>query len=168
MSRLLNPCEVAGTGGLLVGDLSVDGRTVYLMSCDPPEPRLSSVDAATGEARFPLQGHSRLVWSVAFSPDGRLLASGGVDGRVCLWDLTRRPSGEFVAPLRTLPDQGGPIGSVAFSPDGRLLASGGNEGTIRLWTVPGGEKARELSGDSGALARVAFSPDGETVAAGGE
>jgi WD40 repeat protein len=141
----LNTREVAGMHNFLVGDLSVDGRTVYLMSCSPPEPRLSAVDAATGEARFPQQGHSQLIWNMAFSPDGGLLASGGIDGRVCLWDLTRRPSGELVTPPRTLPGQGGVIGSVAFSPDGRLLASGLNAAGVQ----PGRRDAGGVRGPHG-------------------
>jgi len=64
---------------------------------------------------------------VAFSPDGRLLASASEDKTVRLWDPV---TGQH---QRTLTGHAGPVRSVAFSPDGRLLASAGDDGTVRLW-----------------------------------
>ena len=76
-----------------------------------------------------LRGHTSWVTSVAFSPDGRLLASGSDDQTVKLWDVA---TGQEV---RTLSGHTAPVRSLAFSPDGRLLASGSWDGTVRIWGV---------------------------------
>jgi WD40 repeat protein len=82
-----------------------------------------------GERVRTLEGHTGLVLSVAFSPDGQLLASGSWDDTVILWDVR---TGERV---RTLEGHTDDVNSVAFSPDGRLLASGSGDGTVILWGV---------------------------------
>lgn len=80
----------------------------------------------------PLLGHTAQVMSVAFSPDGHYLASGGWNDRtVFLWDITQQP------PQRNLLGYIEPVTSVAFSPDGRYLASS-SENCVRLWEVPSG------------------------------
>lgn len=96
------------------------------------------------------------VLSIAFSPDGKRLASGGKGGLVWQWNLA---TGRYTS-IRT--GHNGPVLSVAFSPDGKRLASGGEDGTVRLWI---GETI-VLRGHAGPVNSVAFSPDGEWLASG--
>ncbi len=105
-------------------------------------------------------GHWQCVWLVAFSPEGRYLASGGGDNTIKVWQVA---SGKL---LRTLKGHSGYVSSVAFSPDGRHLASGSWDNTIKVWQVASGELLRTLKGHSGWVHSVAFSPDGRYLASG--
>jgi WD40 repeat protein len=78
------------------------------------------------------------VWGLALSADGRLLASGALDGTVRLWQMSIRQC------LAVLEGHAGGVWSVALSADGRLLASGGADGAVRLWDARSHDRLHTL------------------------
>lgn len=115
-------------------------------------------EARTAAEIRTLHGHRERVHSVAFSPNGKLLASGSEDDTIKLWDTH---SG---AELRTLQGHKYNVESVAFSPDGKLLASRSGEGII-IWEPETGVKLRTIDERGGEC--IAFSPDGKLLASHG-
>ncbi|GKZ85256.1 hypothetical protein AnigIFM56816_011022 [Aspergillus niger] len=108
------------------------------------------------------EGHSGPVRSVAFSPDGRTLASGSSDDKIKLWDTATGVE------QRTLTGHSSWVWSVAFSPDGRTLASGADDKTIKLWNTATGIEQYTLTGHSSSVRSVIFSPDGCMLASGAD
>jgi len=106
------------------------------------------------------QAHTSTVATLAFSPDGRTLATGSWDGAIKLRDLE---SGT----LLWMSWQTDIILCVAFSPDGHTLASGGDGATVRLWDASSGTHLQTLTGHSGPVHALAWSPDGSLLASGG-
>ncbi len=113
-----------------------------------------------GKVMHELRGHEDEVESVAFSPDGQLLASGSRDGTIRLWRVS---DGQFVHILRGHTRD---VLSVAFSPDGQFLASGSWDNTARLWRVGDGKLLSILWGHTKWVRSVAFSPDSTLLASG--
>ncbi|MXW78374.1 MAG: hypothetical protein F4Z57_05190, partial [Gemmatimonadetes bacterium] len=131
----------------------------------------------TGQEKVTLQGHADggpyLVTSVAFSPDGKTLAGGEIQGSttadivwthaVRLWDVD---TGQAKAAFKGHTDW---ITSVAFAPDGKTIASTSGDGTVRLWDVESGNLKNTLDDYRVTTwsSLVAFTPDGKTIAAAG-
>ncbi|MEG3916059.1 AAA-like domain-containing protein, partial [Microcoleus sp. w2-18bC1] len=108
--------------------------------------------------RNSLEGHSNSVRSVAFSPDGKTLASASSDHTIKLWNMQTQK------PIATLTGHSNSVYSVVFSPDGLTLASGSEDNTIKLWNMQTQKPIATLTGHSNSVYSVAFSPDGKTLA----
>ena len=132
----------------------------------PKPPTLKLFDVSTGEEikDFKLQQY---VWSVAFSPDGKYVLSGGSDGKMDLWNIS---SGKAI---RTVEASGGRmdprVNAVSFSSDGKLALSGGSDNTVRLWNAKNLAHLNKFIGHDSfvGISSVAFSLDGKYALSAG-
>ena len=106
------------------------------------------------------QRQKNQILALVFSHDSTLLASGGTDNTVRLWDLTNE--GKSVA----LKKHSGWTNALAFSPDRKLLASGSTDKTVQLWDTATGEPLTTFTGHINGITALAFSPDGTTLVSG--
>jgi WD40 repeat protein len=149
-------------GGKKIGDsvsefaYSPDGKSVAVTGGF--ENLIKLRDATSDNELRSFSGHADKVKSIAFSGDGKTLASGSSDKTVKLWEVA---SGRE---LRSLNGHSDKVESVAFSPDGTMLVSASMDNSLRLWDVASGRELHKLEGHSSYVKAVAFSPDGKTLA----
>jgi WD40 repeat protein len=139
----------APVGDLLVAS-SREGPAIKVWKAPHTEEHVES---------FEQQGQSGNVNKIAFSPDGKYLASAGDDGMVRLWDVATRKQ------VRALSGHTRRVVGVAFSPDGQRLASSGLDMTVRIWDPSSGQETLVLKGDTRFTSGLAFSPDGRQLVA---
>jgi RNA polymerase sigma factor (sigma-70 family) len=169
------------TGTIFAVAFSPDGKTIASAGLRPTEqpdggeegdPYTEEIrlwDVASGKNTATLEGPAGLVNAVAFSPDGKTLASGSLrfgkkpdefSGAVVLWDVARGK------PVATLEGHTNTVFSVAFSPDGKILASGSGDKTVKLWDVATGKERVTLKDHDDDVTSVAFGTDGKTLVSG--
>jgi WD40 repeat protein len=106
----------------------------------------------TGELLFTLVGHTSGVVDIAYSPDGRKIATASNDTTAKIWDATTGRE------LLTLTGHSTELRPIAFSPDGKFLATGSGDNTAKVWGVESGQELLTLPGSAGGVYGVAFSP----------
>ena len=170
-------------GAILTASFTPDGKSVVIGAAyesrrrlhRPPAegqaetPFLRLLAGDTGKARegATVPSTESSIYSLAFSPDGKLLATGHRDGLVRLWDFQ---SGRLV---RKLAGHATRVWSLAFTPDGWMIAAGGDDSTVRIWGVRSGVEVKQVKlprwfGSNREKIRcLAFSPDGKRLAVAG-
>ncbi len=109
-----------------------------------------------------IQGHKDMLYSLAVSPDGKILATGSYDQQIKLWDTSTGKE------IKTLFGHNGCVFGLAFRPDGKILASASGDRTVKLWNVQKGERTDTLSQPTKEVYCVAWSNDGKKLYAGGQ
>jgi WD40 repeat protein len=135
--------------GKLVASGGRSDKLVYLW--EPKTQRLLAL----------LKGHAGRIWAAAFSPDSRMLATGGDDSTVRLWNV------ETCKEQACLKGHQARIWAAGFSPDGGTLATASEDHTVKLWDVRSGKELTTLREHTDAVASLAYAPDGKTLASAG-
>jgi WD40 repeat protein len=158
--KLIRTFQINTTKPFSILNLAVspDGR--YGFSDDFDKKIVRMWDIATGRDVRIFSGNTKPIYTLALSPDGRTIVSGGQDNSVMLWDVeSGRTIHTFTGHIR-------PVRSVAISRDGRYVLSGSEDNTVKLWDAVSGSLVRTFQGHAGQVNSVAFSPDQRFVLSG--
>lgn len=149
--------SVTVTASLMIGAFSPDGQDIAMVRTTFGKHDVILWDVGSGQITKPALDHNAL--SLAFSPDGKVLATGGVDSRIMLWDVaTGRQIKHPLVGNTTW------VTSLAYSPDGRYLASGSMDGMIVIWDTETDSLYKQpLIGHTQQVSTLVFSPDGKLL-----
>jgi len=146
----------------------VHNGSVFAVSCHPTEPLAASGgeddlgyiwDITDGEVIVKLTGHTDSVSNMAFSADGEMIATGGMDGKVRVWRRVGKDNyrtWEFLTELQG-PDE---VMWLRWHPRGAVLLAGSNDSTVWLWQLPSGNTMQVFAGHTGPVQCGEFTPDG--------
>jgi WD40 repeat protein len=135
--------------------LAAIAATLVVLTCEPERPDQES------QAWSRATGHPQAIWALAFTSDGRRLATGSLDTDVVIWEVGKGASSVLSV------DRPSSVPCLAFSPDGATLAAGYDGNKVVLWNVLTGKKRATFHGHHNQFLCLAFSPDGRTLASGG-
>lgn len=155
----------------LVSSFREHQGSVFAVSCHPTQPLAASGgeddlgyiwDITDGETIVKLTGHTDSVTSTAFSRDGEMIATGGMDGKVRIW---RRHGKENYRTWEFLTELQGPdeVMWLRWHPKGTVLLAGSNDSTVWLWQLPSGNTMQVFSGHTGPVQCGEFTPDGKRI-----
>jgi WD40 repeat protein len=149
----------AGQDGQLILWDGASGLPLYTLNVTGAE-MPAGIPSGPGLGQPALQGGGAGIGALAFSPDGRLVATGEQSGAIKLWQVADHRL------VLTLAGHSAKVRSLAFSPDGAMLASGSDDKTARVWDVATGTGLYMLTGSTDSLTGVLFTPDGKELVTG--
>src|SRR5215470_13916762 len=146
----MTPHVIEANARPLIARAMLTRRVIFLLSLAV----ISAALQSCGKESATLRGHSLALASVAYSPDGKYLATGSYDRTAKVWDTKTNRE------LITLKGHQAAVEAVKFSPDGTRLATGSYDRTVKLWDWAVGKEVATFNGHANMIRSLAYSPDG--------